>query len=369
MIQDNSPLHALQRGQWFKLICGASYQHLPTIRNLAIAYGLVGADCIDIAADPAVVWQVRAALQVVNELTLEAQQRGFSPNPQPWLMVSLNDDDDPHFRKATFDARTCPPDCSRPCESICPAHAIAFPVDQVQAGGVIDQRCYGCGRCLPICPLQKITTLAYRSSPTAIAPLITAGMVQAIEIHTQVGHHAAFERLWNTLSPSLPNLRVLAVSCPDAEGFVPYLQELYEIMAPLPCELIWQTDGRSMSGDIGKGTTHTAIQAGQKVLNANLPGFVQVAGGTNHYTVAKLQALGLLNPQRSIQGKSRSHLAGIAYGSYARTLLQPVLESLEANPNRSSQLEDNPDLLWSTVALANQLVAPLKGGEIAIAVH
>ena len=51
----DSPLKSLENGNWFKLICGASYQHLPDIRNLALVYTLAGADCIDVAADPATI--------------------------------------------------------------------------------------------------------------------------------------------------------------------------------------------------------------------------------------------------------------------------------------------------------------------------
>jgi Fe-S-cluster-containing hydrogenase component 2 len=354
-LNESTPLSALRHGHWFKLICGASYQHLPTIRNLAIAYGLAGADCIDVAADPAVIHQVMLALEVVSQLRHEAIQRGYHPSPQPWLMVSLNDDEDPHFRKASFVATTCPTDCPRPCERICPAHAIAFPPQPTESWGIIAERCYGCGRCLPVCPLQKITTQDYSPPPTAITSFIEAGVVQALEIHTQVGHHRAFQALWGTLKPSVLGLRVLAVSCPDADGLVSYLKDIFDMMSPLPCPLIWQTDGRSMSGDIGKGTTHAAIQAGQKVLDAQLPGFVQLAGGTNDYTVPKLRELGLLM-QKADQNR---YLAGAAYGSYARSLLHPLLDAIEADL-RSSHLEDHPDVLWSAVALADGLIAPLK---------
>ncbi|MGL6283561.1 MAG: 4Fe-4S ferredoxin, partial [Microcoleaceae cyanobacterium] len=52
---NNYPLHSLQHHQWFKLICGASFQELNVIRNLTLVYALAGADCIDVAADPAVI--------------------------------------------------------------------------------------------------------------------------------------------------------------------------------------------------------------------------------------------------------------------------------------------------------------------------
>lgn len=50
-------------------------------------------------------------------------------------------------------------------------------------------------------------------------------------------------------------------------------------------------------------------------------------------------------------------IAGVAYGSYARSRLSPVLEILE---DRTGNLEDHPDLLQQAVALATELIQPLK---------
>ncbi|CAI7868625.1 unnamed protein product, partial [Closterium sp. NIES-54] len=82
-----------------------------------------------------------------------------------------------------FDASLCPTTCPRPCERVCPAAAIRFLPAAADAGltaaqasmagsssssssssdGVIAERCYGCGRCIPVCPLGLICTsvLAY----------------------------------------------------------------------------------------------------------------------------------------------------------------------------------------------------------------
>ncbi|MEM9008819.1 MAG: 4Fe-4S ferredoxin, partial [Cyanobacteria bacterium P01_F01_bin.86] len=54
-----NPLNSLSLGQWFKLICGASYQDVAAVRNLSLIYSLAGADCIDVAADLAVVHAAR----------------------------------------------------------------------------------------------------------------------------------------------------------------------------------------------------------------------------------------------------------------------------------------------------------------------
>jgi Fe-S-cluster-containing hydrogenase component 2 len=375
-----SPLQSLQEGNWFKLICGASFQALPDIRSLVLAYTLAGADCIDVAADPAVIAAAKEAIAVSKTLSDRAIAKGFGYRGIPWLMVSLNDGEDPHFRKAQLDSTLCPVDCSRPCLTVCPAGAIYFAEKRVEStfSGVIDQRCYGCGRCLPVCPSQLIDTRSYVSTPTAIAPLIRSMDIDAIEIHTSVGREADFQRLWQAIAPESDRLKLLAISCPDAPDYVDYLDCLYQIISPLPCALIWQTDGRPMSGDIGAGTTHAAIKLAQKALAANLPGYVQLAGGTNDYTVHKLQAFGLLKRvdlQIRKNQQQTTNIAGIAYGSYARSLLLPILEKLETSTqkklhekllNRSGNepihegLENDADLLWEAVAIANSLVKQIK---------
>lgn len=339
----NSPLISLQTGRWFKLICGASFQDLPTIHNLVLAYALAGADCIDVAADPAVVRAAQGALQIAHQI---------QPSQlQPWLMVSLNDGVDPHFRKATFDPTQCPTDCPRPCETICPTAAIALPT------GVNEARCYGCGRCWPVCPQGLIHDRAYISAPQTVIPLVLALGIDAIEIHTQVGNLEGFERLWHVLQPHRHRLKAIAVSCPDHPDLIAYLRDIGDRLGPLPCELIWQTDGRPMSGDIGKGTTHATIRLAQKVLAARLPGHVQLAGGTNQYTVPKLAASGLLQT-REIRQINRPAVMGAAYGSYARRLLMPLWEELARCG--CERLEDHPDILNAAIARAQTLIQPLK---------
>jgi Fe-S-cluster-containing hydrogenase component 2 len=344
-----SPLRSLQTGTWVKLIGGASFQDLPALRSLAIAYGLAGIDCIDLAADGAVIEAVQEGITVAQNLVTEAQKRGFSPSSSPWLMVSLNDGEDPHFRKAYFDPIYCPTNCPRPCESICPAQAI-------NNNGIMPQRCYGCGRCLPICPLGLITAHSHQVIPTEIASLLRLYPIDALELHTQVGHQQAFQTLWSAIAPSVKRLKILAISCPEQPDVLDYLHFLDHLIQPLPCPLIWQTDGRSMSGDIGKGTTHAAIRLAQKVLESDLPGYVQLAGGTNAHTLSKLKSLNLLDNSQS-DGRA---IAGIAYGSYARSQLVPLLNELEKRDQTFPQLEQHPDLLWQAVAIAASLVTPLK---------
>ena len=221
-MQYSSPLNSLDRGTWFKLICGASFGHLPAIRNLAIVYTLAGADCIDVAADLAVITATKDGIKVAQKLAAADRTQVYSVVNMPLLMVSLNDGTDPHFRKAAFDAAQCPADCLRPCERICPA-------DAIDSEGVIDARCYGCGRCLPICPLGLITTRDRTATPSSIIPYLTqADGIDAIEIHTQTGHLADFQRLWSILSPVAHHLKLLAISCPNSHQLISYLRSRSE---------------------------------------------------------------------------------------------------------------------------------------------
>ncbi|WP_375515637.1 circadian clock protein LdpA [uncultured Nostoc sp.] len=379
-----APLQSLKQGDWFKLICGASFQHLPAVRSLTLAYTLAGADCIDVAADPAVIAAAQAGLLVAKSLATDAQKRGFSyKGNSPFLMVSLNDGEDPHFRKAEFNPTECPKDCPRPCERICPAQAIVFNNVKENFSGVISQKCYGCGRCIPVCPYNIIDTSSYMSTPGAIAPLVMSTGVDAVEIHTKVGRLTEFEQLWQAISPWAAQLKLLAISCPDGEGMIDYLRAVYDLIAPLKSTLIWQTDGRPMSGDIGDGTTIATVKLGQKVLAAKLPGYVQLAGGTNSYTVAKLKAMGLLKEAREQGARSKGEnfsplppakspsasISGVAYGSYARVLLSPILEQLEnkevnnTNVQANLRLEENDVLLWQAVKLAHSLVSQIKSQQ------
>ncbi len=354
-MQLSLPHQSLQAGRWFKLICGASFQDLPAIRHLAIAYTLAGADCIDVAAEPAVVAAAKSGINAAKSLMAIAQQRGYQ-STDPWLMVSVNDGEDPHFRKAVFDPNICPTDCPRPCVSICPADAIAF--TQKQQGVIVD-RCYGCGRCLPICPIQIIGEQKYVSTPGDIRELLKTGDIQAIEIHTQPDRGTEFLKLWQELSGSLNQLKLISISAPGGLDHLRSISELLQSLTPRPL-IIWQTDGRPMSGDIGMGTTHATIALGRQVAEARLPGYVQLAGGTNNYTVEKLREVKLLKLSEHLIGHNLSghetFVSGIAYGSYARVLLASLFEQISGN----DKLEDHPDILWAAVDRAATLVHQIK---------
>ncbi|XP_069148394.1 uncharacterized protein [Solanum lycopersicum] len=356
----SSPVESLQKGNWVKLICGASFEDLVDIRNLSLVYTLAGVDCIDCAAEASVVNAVNEGIEAARALV---------PIRRPWVMISVNDDEDLHFRKAEFDPDDCPWDCMRPCEKVCPANAI------LQKGGVLAERCYGCGRCLPVCPYDKIRAITYVRDVIATAELLERDDVDALEIHTSGREPSVFRELWTGLGNSTANLKLVAVSFPDLrDSTISAMNAMYSIMesSSIHCVNLWQLDGRPMSGDIGRGATRDAIAFARKLASAGdkPKGFLQLAGGTNIHTVEGLkkerlfQTTTIHEPSRYETIPSTLHspnalIAGVAFGGYARKIVGRVLSSVQSH-HRPARVEDFPEQLLQAIIESLALVGTVK---------
>ncbi|XP_004295079.1 PREDICTED: uncharacterized protein LOC101307188 [Fragaria vesca subsp. vesca] len=367
----SSPVKSLQNGNWVKLICGASFEDVVDIRNLSLVYTLAGVDCIDCAADVSVVSAVNEGIDAALEIF---------PFRRPWVMISVNDDEDLHFRKAEFDPEECPLDCSRPCERVCPADAISFESGwsttkfsygnktptSVKAG-VLTERCYGCGRCLPVCPYDKISVSTYIRDTAATSELLKRNDVHAIEIHTSGRQIAPFKELWDGLGGSIKHLKLAAVSLPDhGESTVSTMKAMYSIMEPdLSCFNLWQLDGRPMSGDIGRGATRESIAFALRLaaIKERPHGFLQLAGGTNAHTVDGLRKVGLFQAtsftKNSRDENSTAMIGGVAYGGYARKIVGRILSSMQSQHGITG-IEDYPEHLLQALREALALVGKLK---------
>ncbi|KAM0862541.1 hypothetical protein ACQ4PT_045197 [Festuca glaucescens] len=368
---------ALRRGDWVKLICGASFEDAADVRNLSLVYTLAGVDCIDCAADASVVSAVNEGINVASSIVPAVQR--------PWVMVSVNDDcRDLHFRKVEFDPEECPPNCSKPREKVCPADAISLkrvmvggehaqsdPVCDKLEGGVIIQRCYGCGRCLSVCPYDRIKAMSYVRDPATTAELLKRSDVDAIEIHTTGKGTDMFNTLWNSLGESVNNVKLVAVSLPNAgESTIDFMNAIYTIMqSRVEGYNLWQLDGRPMSGDIGRGATRETVSFAVDLtsLPDRPPGFYQLAGGTNLYTVGCLKKAGLFKA-RTLPGTTTTEkigsqealIGGIAYGGYARKIVGRVLHKIPSQVG-CMRIENHPGYLLEALQEALSLVGPVKG--------
>ncbi len=287
--------------------------------------------CIDVAADIAVVRAARQGLDWVKS----------NYGNSPWLMVSISDGKDPHFRKAWFDRNKCPTDCPRPCEAICPADAIQ------ELTGVNSNRCYGCGRCLPTCPLGLINEIDHHLGLKELGPLIKKLSPDAVEIHTAPGRLEAFKSIVKVLTTSQIPLNRIAVSCGSEghglthEALAKELWQRYSCLKEYGQRPLWQLDGRPMSGDIGKGTARVAVALWRKTLPIAPPGPLQLAGGTNAQTITHLN--------------NENGPAGIAFGSMARKAVQPWLIEAQA---RQKSLTEWPEGWENAMSQAKQLIKP-----------
>ncbi len=322
---------ALSKGIWVKLICGASNEDLPSISDLCAVYAVAGVHCVDVAADMAV---VNAARQGLKWAESEIGVR-------PWLMVSISDGKDIHFRKAAFDPQLCPEECSRPCQKICPAEAIT------NTGGIIADKCYGCGRCLPICPLGLIKEKENHLKIEQFGEFLAEAKPDAVEIHTAPGRSREFEASVKAIVESNIPLKRIAVSC-GLEGFSINPDELaqelwkrHECLCRYQQKPIWQLDGRPMSGDIGKGTAKSSISLWKSLRAIAPPGPLQLAGGTNATTIDHID--------------TKIGLAGIAFGGKARTLIQPYLNEAQEQKKKLINCSDG----WNkALKEAKELINP-----------
>ncbi len=321
---------AMSRGTWVKLICGASNEDLPAISDLCALYAAAGVHCIDVAANTAVVFAARKGLDWVEAIY----------GKRPWLMISINDGQDVHFRKASFNQKLCPKDCHRPCEKVCPTNAIS------QNNGVLSSLCYGCGRCLTACPIGIINEKNQLLSLPDLPKLLSEINPDAIEIHTGPGRREAFEATVAAITRANIPLKRLAISCGldkhiDAQDLSKELWERHDCVRNYGLKPIWQLDGRPMSGDLGISTSKFAVSLWQEIRPLSPPGPLQLAGGTNENTIHQLP--------------HTNGPAGIAFGGMARKIVSPWLQEAA---RKKVNLRDWPNGWYAALEKATELIEP-----------
>ena len=321
--------------KWVKLICGASNEDVVSIEDLCAIYSAAGVDYIDVAAEESIVQAARNGIKWSEEIF------GNSPG----LMISISDGKDYHFRKAKFDPSKCPPKCPRPCEKICPALAI-------DNYGIKKEKCYGCGRCIKSCPLNLISDYEYNLSKDDLPSKLQKINPDAVEIHTEINRLDSFAKLIRTLKTSKTKLEKISISCglnqsstdsKEPKDLLKALWERYEIIDDLNVPIIWQLDGRPMSGDLAPMTGKDTVELFQKIGSHLPPGLIQIAGGTNGRTHEFLN--------------KNNFPDGIAFGSAARKIMQPFIEFAHKN---NKKLFEYPEKMYLAIKEAKNLMKPWK---------
>jgi len=119
-----------------------------------------------------------------------------------------------------------------------------------------------------------------------------------------------------------------------------------EILKKFDIPLIWQLDGRPMSGDLAPTTSRDAVKLFEKIGSDLPPGLIQLAGGTNEKTHQFLESNNLPD--------------GIAFGSAARKIMQPFIEFAHKN---NKKLYEYPEKMALAIKKAKKFLEPWKSSS------
>ncbi len=299
-----SYIEALQSRQFHKLIIGAALKDYQSITDLAYLFTYAKANVIDISAFPL---SVISAKQGVEKALVENKNL-----VAPLIMVSVNVDQDPHFRRVELDLDTCT-ECLA-CIPTCPSEAFSYESAQFRYDINL---CFGCANCLEDCPVTALELKQWSTfDPAALVELQQLG-ANAIELH--LNHNLdAFSEFYKQFNLKFELESFCIGSEPlteqQLEESVISIVEHFTNKYGVEQSFIIQTDGIPMSGarDLGANKDLTSMQNANLVINYlskyypernNI--FVQLAGGIDEKSLARAHELGIL-------------VNGVAIGSYAR---------------------------------------------------
>jgi ferredoxin len=308
---------ALEQRRFLKIILGASLSDATLTGELTRVYGqLRGVTCLDIAAEPHVLASVDAACRELEAASADATVQA------PIVMMSLDVDADPHFRKVVLNTETCV-DCEA-CIPTCPSQALALkPLQRLE---VSEPLCYGCGRCVPVCPTNALSMHQQHRPTEALFNMLTHPRVQALELHShfarpdELAH--CMEQLGSVLQGKVVSLcfRPLQLSTPQQS--IDYIQHFEALCQHHQVGLaLLQLDGLAMSGVETHEQSLPALQSVQRVISwmptLSLP--ITISGGINQHT-----------PQLIRETQLSHVVAGVGIGTVARQWVRNALNEADA---------------------------------------
>jgi Fe-S-cluster-containing hydrogenase component 2 len=281
-----------KNGQIIKIACGAGTQDPLYIENFVRIYAMAGVRFFDISAHQSSVDAARRGIEKANV------------KHDVYLNVSIGIPGDPHADKAKVVLSKCV-NCRR-CLQICPNEAIAH---HPSSCSVIYARCVGCGKCQTVCPFDAITMYSEAKPAAEVIPALTG--IDAVELHMEgdikygIGQWAELEKCYSGPLSVHINRR----ACGDKE-LLETLHTLIDHRAPWTTMI--QADGMSMRGGDGVNTTLQAIAIMQIIEAEHFSAYTIASGGTNLYTPYYMREFDI-------------PFGGVAYGTYARTLVRDFL--------------------------------------------
>ena len=312
-------LAALAEGRCCKVICGIGSRKARRIRNLAALYSLAGAHVIDMAPHIDVLQAVHAGLRWAHYHA--PALRPDATFAEPMLMVSLGVEADPHVGIPLLDRSVCAtcPHCY--CEE--QRDCVARPLEERAA------ECPDCLECVRACPFDAISVVAPGvGNPALLRELLLRG-AQAVELHISGAPAPAVGRLCTTILRELTDRAVLSFSVGSQVTSEELLEEHVALIAALDRDrVVFQAEGHPMSGDLGNGVprAQASLDLVRSLLDRGVRSPIHASGGCDLNTSA-------LAKERGVP------LSGVAFGSFARSLVGDVLDRELLDPDDPAVLE------------------------------
>ena len=311
----NHVIEALEKKQFFKLVCGASLTDIKMIEDLSFIFTLAGAHVIDLAPTADVIFAAKKGI----ERALHIQDSGLPPKARlaeggrtPMLMASIQLDKDPHFRKVEVDYNLC--DLCGACIKICPTSA--FKIEDKKFVYFIE-RCFGCGICPSYCHASALNMKDTKLTPKeTLNDMLLLG-IKAIEFHFGK-NYKVIEEIWPEIKDLVKEIEILSFSIGSELLNNDEIRNAANLCYKLALkDIILQCDGKPMSGGLndvenGNNSDIPSFQVAKVIQEEKLPVYLQISGGTNQ-----------LSYTRALE--AHLDINGVAIGSYARKLLMPFL--------------------------------------------
>ena len=310
----------LERGKYFKLVCGAGNEDAEEVKRLTILYTLAGAKGLDISANVDV---VKACMDGIDIAFNMADDFNVNLEIRPFIMVSVGMPGDHHVRKSFINLDTCLK-CDL-CIPVCPTDAI--PDSLV----VIKDKCIGCGNCSAICPKPDIIHYEHndRSLRKLLPECLNAGAEQ-IELHAAVADDEMIMDEWKMVSEICTDGHIsmcldrLHLSNFAFENRVAKAKEIAKE------RLIIQSDGYPMSG--GEDDYNTTLQAiaTADILNKKFNMKLRKRTNTLIYKkvneVNQLLSGGTNSLTTKLANQSGVRFQGSSIGTFARQIVKDIID-------------------------------------------
>jgi ferredoxin len=317
----------LERGLFFKIVCGAGNEDPDEVRRLSTVYTLAGSLGIDVSANVEV---VKGAMEGIDHAFSIAPSLDIELRTRPFITVSVGLKGDPHVRKARINEDRCT-DCGL-CLETCDQQAI----DSSPPAEVITARCIGCGKCDDVCPADAVEFYTRKVDFEDILPKCLDAGAENLELHAVVADDNAVMSDWKTIAAVLPDQHVSMCLDRSQLGNEHLLRRIRAAMSLAGERQIIQADGAPMSG--GKDDYNTTLQAiaiADIVQKSGLPVKILLSGGTNSKSGELAKACGLF-------------VHGVSVGTNARNLVREEI----SDPD----FDSNSEMVTKAVKKANLLV-------------